>query len=137
MYYIFSKTRTLAKWVVCGTIPCILQCYDKNFLLYSIANKISRWIKLKNIKYKYCSSIPFHSIRLCLFSRSVLTVLSKALLPPDNSSETTLYEDQKPNYSSRNHNYTDCCISKNVSSGCLGFCNIQSILEGIFIVQFV
>ncbi|KAG8229762.1 hypothetical protein J437_LFUL007060 [Ladona fulva] len=30
----------------------------------------------------------------------------------------------------RNHNYTDCCIDANVSTNCLGFCSIQSILEG-------
>ncbi|XP_049803084.1 Ig-like and fibronectin type-III domain-containing protein 1 isoform X1 [Schistocerca nitens] len=30
----------------------------------------------------------------------------------------------------RNHNYTDCCASSNVSAACFGFCNIQSILDG-------
>lgn len=59
-----------------------------------------------------------------------LSVLSKALLPPENGTDALLYEDQKPAINSRNHNYTECCLSKNVSSSCLGFCNIQSILEG-------
>lgn len=30
----------------------------------------------------------------------------------------------------KNHNYTDCCVARNVSINCLGFCNIQSILDG-------
>lgn len=42
----------------------------------------------------------------------------------------SVLEEQRPTFSSRNHNYTDCCMSMNVSSQCLGFCNIQSILEG-------
>lgn len=28
------------------------------------------------------------------------------------------------------HDFTDCCISMNVSSKCLGFCNIHSIIDG-------
>lgn len=65
----------------------------------------------------------------------LVSVLSKALLPPDNNTESTLFEDQKPTFSARNHNYTDCCTSRNVSSNCLGFCNIQSILEGIYYIH--
>ncbi|KAJ3623708.1 hypothetical protein MTP99_017378 [Tenebrio molitor] len=59
-----------------------------------------------------------------------LSVLSKALQPPNNTTDASQYEEQKQTFNSRNHNYTDCCIGKNVSSNCLGFCNIQSILEG-------
>ncbi|KAJ8984656.1 hypothetical protein NQ317_015747 [Molorchus minor] len=60
-----------------------------------------------------------------------LSVLSKSMLPPNNSTDVASeYEDPRQAFSSRNHNYTDCCTSKNVSSACLGFCNIQSILEG-------
>ncbi|XP_023310369.1 Ig-like and fibronectin type-III domain-containing protein 1 isoform X2 [Anoplophora glabripennis] len=60
-----------------------------------------------------------------------LSVLSKAMLPPNNSTEMMpQFEDSRQSFSSRNHNYTDCCMGKNVSSVCLGFCNIQSILEG-------
>lgn len=58
-----------------------------------------------------------------------LSVLSRALLPPDNMTDPMLYDSQKGPLG-RNHNYTDCCISSNVSSSCFGFCNIQSILEG-------
>ncbi|GFG31451.1 hypothetical protein Cfor_07805, partial [Coptotermes formosanus] len=58
-----------------------------------------------------------------------LSVLSRALLPPDNMTDPMLYDSQKGPLG-RNHNYTDCCISNNVSSSCFGFCNIQSILEG-------
>ncbi|CAH1112848.1 unnamed protein product [Psylliodes chrysocephalus] len=60
-----------------------------------------------------------------------LSVLSKSMLPPNitTTDSSTSVEDQRQ-ISSRNHNYTDCCITKNVSSACLGFCNIQSILEG-------
>ena len=28
-----------------------------------------------------------------------------------------------------NHNYTECCQQKNVSSACWGFCNLQNILD--------
>ena len=56
-------------------------------------------------------------------------MLSRALLPPDNMTDPMLYDSQKGPLE-RNHNYTDCCISNNVSSSCFGFCNIQSILEG-------
>lgn len=65
----------------------------------------------------------------------LFTVLSTDLQPPqvggdssvpdssgDDSIETT------PGVS--NHNYTSCCIASNVSTGCIGFCNIQSILNG-------
>ncbi|KAL3272723.1 hypothetical protein HHI36_014185 [Cryptolaemus montrouzieri] len=57
-----------------------------------------------------------------------LSVLSKSLLPPSNMTDSSI--EPKTPFSSRNHNYTDCCQMKNVSSNCLGFCNIQSILEG-------
>nr|CAD7400362.1 unnamed protein product [Timema poppensis] len=58
-----------------------------------------------------------------------LSVLSRALLPPDNATEPLPYETQSGE-APKNHNYTDCCVSSNVSSNCFGFCNIQSILEG-------
>ena len=62
---------------------------------------------------------------------NVITVLSRALLPPENTSKSVSYETQKENgFDAKNHNYTDCCISSNVTQSCLGFCNIQSILEG-------
>ncbi|KAJ8939825.1 hypothetical protein NQ318_013044 [Aromia moschata] len=52
------------------------------------------------------------------------------MLPPTNMTDgVSQYEDPRQTISSRNHNYTDCCTAKNVSSACLGFCNIQSILE--------
>ncbi|KAF7279649.1 hypothetical protein GWI33_006881 [Rhynchophorus ferrugineus] len=58
-----------------------------------------------------------------------LSVLSKAITA--NPTDVIIYEDAKPNNNfMKNHNYTDCCMAQNVSSGCLGFCNIQSILEG-------
>ncbi|KAK9885475.1 hypothetical protein WA026_010967 [Henosepilachna vigintioctopunctata] len=57
-----------------------------------------------------------------------LSVLSKALIPPSFITDSSL--EPKTPFSSRNHNYTDCCQMKNVSTNCLGFCNIQSILEG-------
>ncbi|XP_045478484.1 Ig-like and fibronectin type-III domain-containing protein 2 [Harmonia axyridis] len=57
-----------------------------------------------------------------------LSVVSKALQPPANMTDSSL--EPKTPFSSRNHNYTDCCQMRNVSSNCLGFCNIQSILEG-------
>ncbi|XP_025837036.1 Ig-like and fibronectin type-III domain-containing protein 1 [Agrilus planipennis] len=59
-----------------------------------------------------------------------LSVLSKALQPPSNSTDVNFYESQKETFSSKNHNYTDCCVAQAVSPNCLGFCNIQSILEG-------
>ncbi|XP_030759730.1 Ig-like and fibronectin type-III domain-containing protein 1 isoform X2 [Sitophilus oryzae] len=58
-----------------------------------------------------------------------LSVLSRAITA--NPTDVIIYEDPKPTSGfMKNHNYTDCCIAQNVSTGCLGFCNIQSILEG-------
>ncbi|XP_046473967.1 Ig-like and fibronectin type-III domain-containing protein 2 isoform X1 [Neodiprion pinetum] len=58
-----------------------------------------------------------------------LSVLSRALLPPENATDVTLYSTQKEVYA-KSHNYTTCCQSENVNASCLGFCSIQSILEG-------
>lgn len=53
-------------------------------------------------------------------------VLMRPMLPtPDPSATTGLTSDKAPN-----HNYTDCCVALKVSTPCLGFCNIQSILDG-------
>ncbi|XP_050504317.1 Ig-like and fibronectin type-III domain-containing protein 2 isoform X1 [Diabrotica virgifera virgifera] len=62
-----------------------------------------------------------------------LSVLSKSMLPPNytTTDPSSSGEDQRQ-LSSKNHNYTDCCVAKNVSTVCLGFCNIQSILEDHF-----
>ncbi|XP_054267567.1 Ig-like and fibronectin type-III domain-containing protein 1 [Macrosteles quadrilineatus] len=61
-----------------------------------------------------------------------LSVLSTDLQPPQVSQpppvETSDPADVTTNPA--NHNYTSCCIASNVSTGCLGFCNIQSILDG-------
>ncbi|KAB0793035.1 hypothetical protein PPYR_12655 [Photinus pyralis] len=59
-----------------------------------------------------------------------LSVIPLEALPPNISADPLMFETTKENFSSRNHNYTDCCVSRNVSSNCIGFCNIQSILEG-------
>lgn len=75
--------------------------------------------------------VRFYILSVPYLNMESFTVLSRALTPPSNTSEPAIYEDQKEQqFSSRNHNYTDCCVSQNVSSSCLGFCNIQSILEG-------
>ncbi|XP_039279825.1 Ig-like and fibronectin type-III domain-containing protein 2 [Nilaparvata lugens] len=56
-----------------------------------------------------------------------LSVLSRNLQPPP----TVLTDVDEVTYATmREHNYTDCCVASNVSTGCLGFCNIQSILDG-------
>jgi len=61
-------------------------------------------------------------------------VLSGNLEPPPLENSTTGFsfgrEDVTEIVDLRNHNYTDCCVARNVSLGCLGFCNIQSILDG-------
>lgn len=57
-----------------------------------------------------------------------LSVTTKALPPPENFTESI--DAAKSQLNPRAHNYTDCCNSRNVSQACLGFCNIQSILEG-------
>ncbi|XP_050297664.1 Ig-like and fibronectin type-III domain-containing protein 1 [Anthonomus grandis grandis] len=58
-----------------------------------------------------------------------LSVVSRAITA--NPTDVIIYEDPKPTGGfAKNHNYTECCIAQNVSKGCLGFCNIQSILEG-------
>lgn len=58
-----------------------------------------------------------------------LSVLSRSITA--NPTDVIIYEDPQATAGPiKNHNYTDCCLSLNVSTGCLGFCNIQSILEG-------
>ena len=73
-----------------------------------------------------------------------LKVLSDRLVAPVVPSDHTEKEDKEEkavtknsidvwNYSTErpiNHDFTDCCIAKNVSSSCLGFCDIKKILEG-------
>ncbi|XP_074034870.1 Ig-like and fibronectin type-III domain-containing protein 2 isoform X1 [Leptinotarsa decemlineata] len=62
-----------------------------------------------------------------------LSVISKSMLPLNHTmTDVTIQTDDQRQLSSKNHNYTDCCIAKNVSSSCIGFCNIQSILEDYF-----
>lgn len=58
------------------------------------------------------------------------SVLSRALQPPENTSVAFVFDSDVPKFDAKSHNYTDCCISSNVTHSCLGFCNIQSILEG-------
>lgn len=52
--------------------------------------------------------------------------------PPLDNSTYAHYgkEDETESIDIKNHNYTDCCVVRNVSSSCLGFCNIQNILDG-------
>ena len=72
-----------------------------------------------------------------------LKVLSDRLLAPGSSSDHTESPKEAQtatknsidvwNYSTErpiNHDFTDCCSAKNVSSSCLGFCDIKNILEG-------
>ncbi|CAB3252923.1 unnamed protein product [Arctia plantaginis] len=61
-----------------------------------------------------------------------LTVISRGLTPPENNNVTDSYSAHVPTLSSMalSHNYTDCCIAGNVTKSCLGFCSIQTILEG-------
>ncbi|XP_041982407.1 Ig-like and fibronectin type-III domain-containing protein 1 isoform X2 [Aricia agestis] len=61
-----------------------------------------------------------------------LNVISRGLTPPENQNSTDSYSANTPTLSATaiSHNYTNCCISSNVSKGCLGFCSIQTILEG-------
>ncbi|XP_050664730.1 Ig-like and fibronectin type-III domain-containing protein 2 isoform X2 [Leptidea sinapis] len=61
-----------------------------------------------------------------------LAVISRGLTPPESQNTTDSYSANNPTLSTLalSHNYTDCCISANVTKGCLGFCSIQTILEG-------
>lgn len=59
-----------------------------------------------------------------------ITVLSAVLQPPENVSAAPFADSDEPRFDAKNHNYTDCCLTKNVTNSCLGFCNIQNILEG-------
>ncbi|CAH0694433.1 unnamed protein product [Spodoptera exigua] len=61
-----------------------------------------------------------------------LTVISRGLTPPENQNVTDSYSANIPTLSSLalSHNYTDCCVAANVTKTCLGFCSIQTILEG-------
>lgn len=72
------------------------------------------------LPYFLKSSFRFSQLQLVL-SRSITA----------NPTDVIIYEDPQATAGPiKNHNYTDCCLSLNVSTGCLGFCNIQSILEG-------
>ncbi|KAL1497939.1 hypothetical protein ABEB36_008819 [Hypothenemus hampei] len=59
-----------------------------------------------------------------------LNVLSRAVTA--NPTDPIIFDEVKPDQGVqfKNHNYTECCKARKVSSGCLGFCNIESILEG-------
>lgn len=57
-------------------------------------------------------------------------VLSRALQPPENGTSPAVFDAAVPKLDARAHNYTDCCVATNVTRSCLGFCNIQNILEG-------
>ncbi|CAH0755584.1 unnamed protein product [Diatraea saccharalis] len=61
-----------------------------------------------------------------------LTVISRGLTPPENQNVTDSYSANAgtPSSVALAHNYTDCCMTANVSKACLGFCSIQTILEG-------
>ncbi|XP_039756067.1 Ig-like and fibronectin type-III domain-containing protein 1 isoform X2 [Pararge aegeria] len=61
-----------------------------------------------------------------------LTVISRNLTPPDSQNATDSYSANAPTLSSSAlaHNYTDCCVATNVTKGCLGYCSIQTILDG-------
>ncbi|XP_045488804.1 Ig-like and fibronectin type-III domain-containing protein 2 isoform X1 [Pieris rapae] len=61
-----------------------------------------------------------------------LSVISRGLTPPEAQNTTDQYSANNPTLSTLAlaHNYTDCCVNANVSRGCLGFCSIQTILEG-------
>ncbi|KAH9635955.1 hypothetical protein HF086_015529 [Spodoptera exigua] len=50
----------------------------------------------------------------------------------ENQNVTDSYSANIPTLSSLalSHNYTDCCVAANVTKTCLGFCSIQTILEG-------
>lgn len=63
----------------------------------------------------------------------IVTVLSGNLEPPPFENSTIAYygkEDEIETIDIKNHDYTDCCRARMVSQNCLGFCNIQSILDG-------
>jgi len=42
---------------------------------------------------------------------------------PTSSAETTAVDGSK-------HNFTQCCVAANVSKSCLGYCNLQNIIDG-------
>ncbi|KAG7312486.1 hypothetical protein JYU34_001998 [Plutella xylostella] len=61
-----------------------------------------------------------------------LTIISRGLTPPEHQNATDSYSANAPTLSpmALAHNYTDCCLAANISKPCLGFCSIQTILEG-------
>lgn len=76
------------------------------------------------------SRLPKVKPTIIIFSNK-FSVLSRALQPPENTSVASFtFDSDTPKFEAKNHNYTDCCVASNVTSTCLGFCNIQSILEG-------
>ncbi|XP_060866861.1 Ig-like and fibronectin type-III domain-containing protein 1 [Metopolophium dirhodum] len=93
------------------------------------------WVlSIKNVKFNdsglYACEVNSDPVVRSFHS---LSVLSGNLEPPPFENGTAAYygkEDESEPIDIKNHNYTDCCVARNVSSGCLGFCNIQSILDG-------
>lgn len=64
---------------------------------------------------------------------SLPAVISRGLTPPERlPNATDSYSANTPTLSptALAHNYTDCCVANNVTRPCLGFCSIQTILEG-------
>ena len=74
----------------------------------------------------------FHELRI-ISDRLLAPVVASDHADDDDDDTSTRDSIDVWNYSTErpiNHDYSDCCIHKNVSKKCLGFCNIKNILEG-------
>ncbi|XP_050529397.1 Ig-like and fibronectin type-III domain-containing protein 1 isoform X2 [Daktulosphaira vitifoliae] len=106
---------------------------DRRFeVLHDIGGDV--WVlSIKNVKFNdsgvYACEVNSDPV---VRSFHTLSVLSSSLEPPLENLTSEYYgkEDETEAIDVKNHNYTDCCLARNVSSSCLGFCNIQSILDG-------
>jgi hypothetical protein len=63
---------------------------------------------------------------LFFFSTVALTEVAAAESDAEESEDYLLYSDA----SETSHDFNDCCKSKNVSSTCMGFCNLDDIMKG-------
>lgn len=69
--------------------------------------------------YKNCSLVK--GIKTNGTSKPSLTDVSITTIEPESEEDTSDVV---------RHDYTECCVSLNVTSKCLGFCTIHNIMDG-------
>ena len=117
-------------------LPCSFPVYfDWTFQVYVL---LIRNVTLKDAGVYICElntpevTRSFHELRI-ISDRLLAPVVASDHADDDDDDTSTRDSIDVWNYSTErpiNHDYSDCCIHKNVSKKCLGFCNIKNILEG-------